>query len=214
MMIFQQSEAMAARRRIPFVCVDATDHTTPETGLSFSAGDLKVGKNGAAEANHAGSVTEYGGGLYYYEFTSGEVDTIGFVTFRLNKTGVDGSVFVAQVINQPINGNLNCDVQAINGLTVPADKLAIAMSTEVTGAVDTGTFTPTNGSGALVFEASSITEQTTDHYKGRSIIFTSGAMTDQAVTITGYQWSVNSKAKFTCSQATETPANTDSFIIV
>ena len=92
-----QSDATAARRRVPVYLLDDTDGKTPETGVSFSAGEIKISKNGAAEANHAGSVTEIAGGLYYYEFTSGEIDTEGFVTARFTKTGVRTFVASAQV---------------------------------------------------------------------------------------------------------------------
>jgi len=90
MQTIKQSDATAARRRIFFDCLDATDGFTPETGLTFSAGELKLSKAGAAEANHVGTVTEVGGGTYYYEPTTGEVDTLGVLQFRVVKSGVRG----------------------------------------------------------------------------------------------------------------------------
>lgn len=96
-MLLVKSESTAAQRRIPLYLVDATDGFTPETGLSFSAGDLKLSKNGAAEANHGGSVTEMAGGLYYYEATQGELDTVGFLSVRVAKTGVRAFVALCEV---------------------------------------------------------------------------------------------------------------------
>ena len=90
MQTIKQSEVTAARRRIYFDCLDATDGYTPETGLTFAAGELKLSKAGAAEANHAGSVTEIGGGTYMYEATATEVNTLGVLQFRVVKTGVRG----------------------------------------------------------------------------------------------------------------------------
>ena len=97
MLQIKQSESTAARRRVPVYLVDATDGVTPETGITFAAGDIKLSKNGAAEGNHAGTVTELAGGLYSYEATAGEVDTLGFLSARFTKSGVRTFVAVAQV---------------------------------------------------------------------------------------------------------------------
>jgi len=47
-----------------------------------------ISQNGAAEANFAGSVTELSNGLYYYQLTSGELATTGFLSLRVTKTNV------------------------------------------------------------------------------------------------------------------------------
>lgn len=98
MQLLQQSEATASYRRIPFPCVDDTDGKTPETGLTFAAGELKIAKNGGAEANAAGTVTEGAGGVYYYEATAAELNTLGLVTLRVVKAGVRGVVVLGQVV--------------------------------------------------------------------------------------------------------------------
>lgn len=87
MKFFKLNETTAARRRILFYMVDATDGSTPETGLTFAASDIKISKNNAAEANSAGTVTEIGGGVYSYEATAGEVDTLGDLSVRCTKAG-------------------------------------------------------------------------------------------------------------------------------
>lgn len=99
MHLIKVSESTAARRRIPVSLVDATDGYTPETGVTISAGDVKISENGAAEANHSGTLTELAGGLYYYEFASGEVDTVGFLTFRLSKSGIRQFIAWVQVVS-------------------------------------------------------------------------------------------------------------------
>lgn len=85
MLSYRQSQPVSARRRIPFVITEI-DGVTMKTGVTISAGDLKLSKNGAAEANHAGTMTEVAGGLYYYEATAGELDTLGFLTLRWTRT--------------------------------------------------------------------------------------------------------------------------------
>jgi len=86
--VISLSEPTAAFRRIYFYMVDAIDGFTPETGLVFVAADILISEAGGAEASSAGTVTELAGGLYYYEATVGEVDTLGASTFRFTKAGV------------------------------------------------------------------------------------------------------------------------------
>ena len=82
-----KDEATAARRRFHFAMFEDTDGVTPKTGLTFAAADIKLSKNGGAEANSAGTATEVAGGDYYYEATAGEVDTAGTLKIRIVKSG-------------------------------------------------------------------------------------------------------------------------------
>lgn len=90
-----------------------------------------------------------------------------------------------------------------------AAKLATSAGTMVTGTVDNSAHTPTT----TEFEADNITEATADHYNGRIIIFTSGALTGQATDITDYALS-GANGHFTVTALTEAPANNDTFIII
>ena len=98
MQLMQQNEGTAARRRILIYLVDDTDGKSAETGITISAGDVKISKNGAAEANHAGTLTELATGTYYYEFTNEELETLGFLQFKLTKSGVRTFVKELQVV--------------------------------------------------------------------------------------------------------------------
>jgi hypothetical protein len=100
MHLIRQSESTAARRRVVFALVASADGFTPVTGATFVAGELLVSKNGATEANAAGTTaaTQIGGGLYYLELSAAEVDTFGFVTVRVNKSGSRGAVVAVQVV--------------------------------------------------------------------------------------------------------------------
>jgi hypothetical protein len=80
------SEATAARRRIPVLLVDITDGFTPETGVVTPT--INISKNGATIASGAGTWTEIGNGQYYYEFTAGEVDTLGWIAVNIEKATV------------------------------------------------------------------------------------------------------------------------------
>lgn len=103
----QQNSVTAAQRRILIYLVDDTDGKAAETGVTVVAGDIKISKNGGAEANHGGTWTEIAGGLYYYEFTQAELDTLGFLSWRLVKTGIRTFVKELQVVPwNPYDANM------------------------------------------------------------------------------------------------------------
>lgn len=95
------SEGTAARRRIPFYAVDSADGVTAKTGLTFSGSEIRISKNGADSGNFAGSVTEVSSanfpGLYFYETTSGEVDTLGFFALRFADAAMKINVEAVQI---------------------------------------------------------------------------------------------------------------------
>jgi hypothetical protein len=92
----KQSETTAARRRIPVLLVDATDGYTPKTGQTTPT--VTISKNGATAATGAGTWTEIGNGQYYYEFASGEVDTLGWIAVNVQKTACRQYNAVVQVM--------------------------------------------------------------------------------------------------------------------
>jgi len=211
MIILNLSEANSARRRIPFKAVDATDKVTPETGLTFAAGELKISKNGATEANVAGSVAEVARGLYYYQATAGELDTIGFFSVGINKTGVHPDFAVAQVIDNDLNGNLDANVIQISGSTTAA-----VTHEDVLVACHAGTVTTADvAATTTTFQATGLGEQTADHYNGRQVLFTSGVMGGSAGRITDYAWdAVNSQSMFTISAMQETVVHGTTFVVI
>ena len=97
----------------------------------------------------------------------------------------------------------------INGVASAAQKLAISADGMVLFTVDTATFTPT----VTQFEADDIAEATAEHFRDRSIMWTSGALKGQATEITAYAL-VGGKGKFTVAAMTEAAANNDTGIIV
>jgi len=113
MLLLQKDEATAARRRIPIYLVDATDGVTPETSVTVSAGDVKISKDGGGEANHGGTLNELAGGMYYYEATAGELDTLGFLSIRLVKSGVRTFIAVAQVVAVDLYDDVRAGLTAL-----------------------------------------------------------------------------------------------------
>ena len=85
------------------------------------------------------------------------------------------------------------------------------MNSVISGTVDTvtNTHTPTT----TEFQADDITEATADHFIGRVVVFTTGALDGQATDITDYA-AVGGIAQFTVTAMTEAPSNNDQFVII
>lgn len=85
------SEATAAYRRVYFVAVDPSDLKTRKTGLgSFT---VKRSKNGAAGGAGGGTVTEVDAtnlpGVYYYECSTGDIDTLGSLVLVITQASME-----------------------------------------------------------------------------------------------------------------------------
>lgn len=107
------------------------------------------------------------------------------------------------------SGILAVNSTQISGSANAANQLEAGALTIVSGTVDNSAHSPTT----TEFEADDITEATADHYIGRTIIFTSGALQYQQTTITDYALA-GANGHFTVDALTEAPANNDTFIIV
>jgi hypothetical protein len=81
----KQNESTASRKRLPILLVDLTDGFTAETGVTSPT--ISISKNGGTAASGTGSFVEIGFGQYYYEFASGEIDTLGWTAVYVIKTG-------------------------------------------------------------------------------------------------------------------------------
>lgn len=97
----------------------------------------------------------------------------------------------------------------VDAIKVVTDNLAASATTLVSGTVS---WDATNATTTVIY-CSDITEATADHYKGRVIIFTSGALQNQATDITAYALDTG-EGKFTVTALTEAPADNVTFVIV
>lgn len=117
----------------------------------------------------------------------------------LASTTIDTDQAVASV-----SSTVTANMAQIAGNTQAATNLKNSASTIVNG---TATGTPTT----TTMAASALTEATNDHYNGRIIIWTSGALKDQATNITDYDGATKT---FTFTAVTEAPSASDTFVIV
>lgn len=109
-----------------------------------------------------------------------------------------------------VAGDVDANVQALNDVTASAVNLERSASTIETGTVDSTENVPTT----TAFDCDDITEATADHFNGRIIIFTSGALQFQATDITDYALTAGGRGRFTVTALTEAPANNVTLVIV
>lgn len=179
----------------PFV--DVGDGFTPEVGVTLSGADeaelLKA--DGAATADISGAAWAAVSGCdgwYDLTLTTSHTDTVGDLTVVVQDDSVCLPVFARfQVLDEGAY-----------------DALFAAKGAVISGTVDSGSFSPTT----TQFESDDITEATADHYNGRVIVFTSGALLGQACVITDYALS-GANGKFTVSTLTEAPSDNMTFNI-
>jgi hypothetical protein len=106
------------------------------------------------------------------------------------------------------SGIASVNATQINSSATSAAKLALALAATINGTVD-ATVAPTTS----MFETSSITEATADHFVGKIVLFTSGALLYQQALITAYSL-VSGRGHFVVTTMTDAPANGDAFIVV
>jgi hypothetical protein len=120
--MFTKDEATAAQRTFAFLAVDATDGFTPEPGLTYAGADCKISKNGAAQGNLAGTVTEIAVGLYKVELAAGDVDTLGTFVISFADAAARTVYVQGQVIALDLNvATVNPGANGITAATIAAD---------------------------------------------------------------------------------------------
>jgi len=101
-------------------------------------------------------------------------------------------------------GVAESNVKQINDSSASASNLALSAGVIVPGSVVAGTLSEQQAS-------TDLTEDTDEHYSGTLLVFTSGELTGQRLSVTDYDGTTK---VLTFSQATEIPQVGDSFILV
>ena len=215
MKLLKQSTAVTVKLG-PFL--DASDGVTAETALTISQSDVILSKNfGAfAQKGDTSSATHDSGGWYGVPLNTTDTGTLGPLQIHVNESGAlpvwdQYMVVAANVYDSIVAGSdyLQVDSYQIAGSTTAASNQSTAALTMQTGTVDTAGASATT----TMFETSSITEATADHYIGKRVYFTSGVLQYQGSKITDY--ALNSgRGRFTVETLTDAPSNADAFIIV
>ncbi len=135
------------------------------------------------------------GGIASTAFAAGAVDAAAIAADAIGSSELATSA-VNEIVDQVWNeARTDHTTQGSYGET---------MDTVVSANAITGTLSTTQ-------MTTDLTEITDDHYNGRTIIWTSGVLIDQATNITDYDGGTK---MLTFTAVTEGPSNTDDFIIV
>jgi hypothetical protein len=132
------SESTAARRRIPVLLVDATDGYTPKTGQTSPT--VTISKNGTTAATGTGTWTEIANGQYYYEFASGEVDTLGWIAVNVQKTACRQYNAIVQVMAYDYAAGTNLGLTNLDALI--SSRMATFTYTAPPASSDIWTYSP------------------------------------------------------------------------
>lgn len=193
----RKSTASQARLIGPFI--DDVDFVTAKTGLTIANTDIKLRANGTTLSNkNSGGGTHQVNGMYSVSWDATDTANVGELFYSVKVAGAL-QVFGSYVV---------LTENAYDAMYSTAAKLGLTLGASPTGTVD-DTVAPTT----TQFEAADITEATSDHYNGRVILWTSGALSGQAAVITDYAL-VSGRGRFTVTTMTEAPADTDTFIII
>lgn len=194
--------------------VDAADGYTPETTVTLGAADqAELMKHDGSSLTDIASNTwaHLADGIYNLTLTTSDTNTLGRLTFHLVDTSVcrpirvDFMVLPANVYDSFVGGTdmLDVNVAQISEDATAADNLERMAEGGVPLTIITGSST------SVI--ATNLTEATNDHYNGRTLTFTSGALAGQSAEITDYNGATK---ELTVSVLTEAPTNGDTAVIV
>lgn len=134
--------------------------------------------------------------------TAGVLDEVATLTGHTAQTGDNFARLGA-----PSGASVSADIADIDSRTLTATnfaKISASVSTNVEGAAEAGTLSVTQ-------MTTDLSEATDDHFIGRTVIWTSGVLLNQASDITDYQ---GSNGLLTYTAVTEAPSASDTFVIV
>lgn len=200
----------------PFL--DSVDGVSVESALTISQSDVLLWKEGGttlAQKNEATSCTHRSNGIYTCPVNTTDTNTLGTLVVSVSESGAlpirqDYLVIPANAYDSLVLGTDALDVSTIQfaGSATPVTNMAASALGIVTFTSDNTGFTATS----TVMDTT-ITEATADHFNGRVIVFTSGALAGQATLITDYALS-SGRGRFTFSTLTEAVPNGTTGVIV
>jgi hypothetical protein len=196
--------------------LDSADGDTAETGLAISASDIRLWKGGVSEvAKNSGGAVHIDGGRYYCTLDDTDTNTLGNLEVNVHVSGSlavkrEFTVLPSNVYNSIIMGSDNLEVDTVkiyNSSNSASNLSTSAQQILPTTVTSEGSAPTVNQFNTLISEA------TANHFVGRRILFTDGALSGQATSVSGYNF-IGGFGQFTVYSLTEAPASGDGVIIV
>lgn len=193
----------------PFV--DSTDGVTAETALAPLSTNVRLYKAGGTTAVDIfdATWTHIGLGMYRVTLTASHTDTAGPLVIVAQITGArpvihEFNVVAATTYDALMSGSaLPANLTQITGNATAATLMAFPALTVQVVTIGTGS--------TITRVATNLTETVGDHWNGRTLIFTSGALAKQAAEITDYNGTTK---ELTVSALTSAPTSGDTAVIV
>ena len=193
----------------PFV--DATDGVTAETALSPSSTNVRLYKaQGTAAVDiYDATWTHIGLGMYRVTLTTSHTDTAGPLMVVAQITGArpvfhEFMVLSATTYDAMFSGSaLPANLTQVAGSATAAQLMlypALGIAIVTVGSSSTTTRVATN-----------LTVSVSDHYNGRTLLFVTGALAQQAASITDYNGTTK---ELTVSALTSAPSSGDVAVII
>ena len=174
----------------PLIDRGALDFET--TPVTFQNSDCQISKDQGAFANTGVTPAHVDRGIYVLSLSATEMEaarvSIAVIDITATKLWEDQAIIVDTYGNASAEHEFDLDLEN------PAIK----------GVAEAGTLSNTQ-------MTTDLTEATDEHYNGRSVIWTSGVLQDQASDITAY---LGSTGRLTYTAVTEAPSAADTFVIV
>lgn len=189
-----------------------TDFKTVQTSVTLSASTIelfKAGSGSSVDISSGRTWTHITGGVYSLSLTASDTDTPGTAIVHVHTSGVVPNrtellILPASTRNGLLLGTqLPADVTKINGSTTAAANVGLSAQGIQSLTVSTGSSTTQ--------VTTNLTVSLNNFYTGRTLVFTSGALTGQATTITAYNGTTHT---LTVAALTGTPVSTDTAVIV
>jgi hypothetical protein len=200
----------------PFISL--ADVKTRITNATVNQSDRRISKAGAAYAQSAqsGALAHEANGFYPCTLAAGDIDTLGALALDIDVANcfkVEHKFFVVTAESYNALGGtgngLRANIAAINSVTASAVRLALAAGQMIPFTVSNSAFTPT----ATEFRAGDLNTAGTDHYKGRSIVWTGGTLAGQMTDIEEYSVQ-GGQGHFLVTALNAAPANGATGLIV
>lgn len=178
----------------PMIVAGGTDLATG-TDWTPAATDADIIMDGGTSAQATNTVADETGGLWSITLTAAELRAT-----RIAVLIVDSATKAVEDQCLIISTQFSGQLEASDGIII--------------GEVETATTAATTTTmEALSLSPNTTEEATADHYNGRLILFTTGALLGQMTDITDYALA-NSNMSFTFTALTEAPADGDRFVIL
>lgn len=178
-----------------FPLIDAGAVDFESTPVTFATGDTQVSIDGGAFANTTNNPSHEGNGIYSLVLTAAEMSGT-----RIVVTLIDSATKAwedqALIISTSLSGQIEANQGIIIGEVDTAVTAALATAFE-----------------ALRISPNTTEEATSNHYNGRRLLFTSGALAGNMTSITAYSLQ-NSREFFTVTDLGEVPADGDRFVVL